>query len=91
MQVASDAIASTQARQEFKKIIRYHQSHKADFGFVSVPEIQAKISHAYQKLSTVQEKCDKEKLSAHVVQLSCRVSGRNGAVLLRCIYLENLF
>ena len=61
----------------------YHQSHKVGFDSISIPEDPAKSSHTYRKLlSTVQEKADKEKLLAHAVQLSCRVIGQNGVVLL---------
>ena len=68
--IASDAIANTEARLEFKKIMGYHLSHKTGLGSFSIPETPAKNSHAYGKLlSTVQEEANKEKLLAHAGQL----------------------
>ena len=68
--VATDAVANTETRQDFKKIMCSHQSQKAGSGALSIPEIQSKSSHAYQKLlSLVQEEPEVEKSLARVVQL----------------------
>ena len=59
--VATDVVANRLRRLDFKKIMDYHQSHKAGFGAISILEISAKNSHAYQKLpSSVQEEAEEE-------------------------------
>ena len=35
---------------EFNKILSYHQSHRAGFGALSIPEVPPKHSHDYHKL-----------------------------------------
>ena len=47
----------------------YHQSHKAGFCAIFIPEIPAKNSHAYRELlSSVQEEAEEEKTLARAVQ-----------------------
>ena len=68
--VATDVVANRLTRLDFKKIMDYHQSHKAGFGAISILEISAKNSHAYQKLpSSVQEEAEEEKTLARAIQL----------------------
>lgn len=68
--VHSDATANLEARLAFKKIMQYHQSHKAGFSSISIPEILARNSHAYRKLLlTVQKEADKETLLKYTVHL----------------------
>ena len=90
--VATDVVANRLTRLDFKKIMDYHQSHKAGFGAISILEISAKNSHAYQKLpSSVQEEAEEEKTLARAIQLKLQGQWTKWCTLLKWICVGNLF
>ena len=89
---ATDAVANAETRLDFRKIMGYHQSHKAHFSSISTPEIPVKNPHAYQKLiSSVQEETEVEKTLAMAVQHKLQSHGQNGVAMLEWICLGNRF
>lgn len=66
----SKVVKDAENQLKFKSLLRYHQSHRAGFGSLSIPEIPPKHSHAYRKLlSTMVNELDEEKHQAKAVQL----------------------
>ena len=60
-----------ESRLEFNKILGYHQSHRAGFGALSIPEVPPKQSHEYRKLlSTLVSEEDEASYQAKAVQLT---------------------
>ena len=67
----SKSVKEAEETLEFKKILGYHQTNRAGFGSLSIPEIPPKRSHQYRKLvSDVVEELDDNKRQAKAVQLS---------------------
>ena len=67
----SEVVQTAENFLDFKSIIGYHQSHRAGFGSLSIPEVPPKHSHAYRKLlSSMVEELDEEKRQAKAVQLA---------------------
>ena len=65
------AVRDAENKLEFQKILGYHQTHRAGFGSLSIPEVPPKNSHAYRKLlSSLATESDDEKFYAKAVQLS---------------------
>ena len=46
--LASDAIKDAKKRLCFQHILGYHQSHRAGFGTISLPDVPNKHFHAYR-------------------------------------------
>ena len=64
-------IKDAENRLDFKSILGYHQSHRAGFGSLSIPEVPPKCSHNYRKLlCSMVEELDEEKRQAKAVQLA---------------------
>ena len=64
------AIKDAENQLDFNKILGYHQTHKAGFGSLSLPEVPPKQSHEYRKLlSSLVTEFDEELYHAKAVQL----------------------
>ena len=67
----SKSVKAAEETLEFKKILGYHQTNRAGFGSLSIPEIPPKRSHEYRKLvSSIVEESDDNQRQAKAVQLS---------------------
>ena len=65
-----EVVNAAENKLNFKNILGYHQSHRAGFGSLSIPEVPPKHSHAYRKLiSSMVDELDEEKQLAKAVQL----------------------
>ena len=64
------SVESAENKLEFNKILGYHQTHRAGFGSLSIPEVPPKHSHAYRRLlSSLVNEFEEEKYHAKAVQL----------------------
>ena len=67
----SENVKEAEELLDFKKVLGYHQTNKAGFGSLSIPEVPPKRSHEYRKLvSSLVEEIDQNKVEAKAVQLS---------------------
>ena len=66
----AEAVITAESKLEFQKLLGYHQTNRAGFGYFHQPETPAKHSHAYRKLvySVLVEE-DDEVFRAKAVQL----------------------
>ena len=67
----SNAVSEAESHIDFKKILGYHQHHRAGFGSIETPDLPPKSSYDYRKhLATIVEELESEKDHAKAVQLS---------------------
>ena len=67
----SDNVKEAEEILDFKRILGYHQTNRAGFGSVSIPEVPPKRSHEYRKLvSSLVEETEENKVQAKAAQLS---------------------